>query len=142
MDEVVRYAVEGGVATITLDRAQHMNTMSRELLDGTLAAVESAADDDTVRAVILTGTGRAFCAGGDLQGFAQREPAGDGAAPGAPRSLEAARRARRGAVAGRFALGEALQVAPCAEGAAGAGQDDHPHLAILARLHQRIGELA
>src|SRR5215471_16187325 len=96
MDEVVRYAVEGGVATITLDRAQHMNTMSRELLDGTLAAVESAADDDTVRAVILTGTGRAFCAGGDLQGFAQREPAGDGATPGAPRSLEADIRRLRG----------------------------------------------
>jgi 2-(1,2-epoxy-1,2-dihydrophenyl)acetyl-CoA isomerase len=96
MNEVVRYAVEGGVATITLDRAQHMNTMSRELLDGTLAALESAADDDTVRAVILTGTGRAFCAGGDLQGFAQREPAGDGAAPGTPRSLEADIRRLRG----------------------------------------------
>jgi len=98
MDEVVRYAVEGGVATITLDRAQHMNTMSRELLDGTLAALESAADDDAVRAVVLTGTGRAFCAGGDLQGFAQREPAGDGAAPGAPRSLEADIRRLRGSM--------------------------------------------
>src|SRR5215469_16520927 len=98
MDEVVRYAVEGGVATITLDRAQHMNTMSRDLLDGTLAALESAADDDAVRAVVLTGTGRAFCAGGDLQGFAQREPAGDGAAPGAPRSLEADIRRLRGSM--------------------------------------------
>lgn len=98
MDEVVRYAVEGGVATITLDRAQHMNTMSRELMDGTMAALESAADDDAVRAVILTGTGRAFCAGGDLQGFAQREPAGDGGAPGALRSLEADIRRLRGSM--------------------------------------------
>src|SRR5215472_13961386 len=96
MDEVVRYEVEAGVATMAADRAQHMNTMSRELLDGTLAALEAAADDDAVRAVILTGTGRAFCAGGDLQGFAQREPAGDGAAPGAPRGLEADVRRLRG----------------------------------------------
>jgi 2-(1,2-epoxy-1,2-dihydrophenyl)acetyl-CoA isomerase len=98
MDEVVRYAVEGGVATITLDRPQHMNTMSRDLLDGTLAALESAADDDAVRAVVLTGTGRAFCAGGDLQGFARREPAGDGAAPGTPRGLEADVRRLRGSM--------------------------------------------
>jgi 2-(1,2-epoxy-1,2-dihydrophenyl)acetyl-CoA isomerase len=96
MDEVVRYAVDGAVATITLNRPEHMNTMSRELLDGTLAALEAAADDDAVRAVILTGTGRAFCAGGDLQGFAQREPAGDGAALGGRRGLEADIRRLRG----------------------------------------------
>lgn len=94
MEDVVRYAVDGRVATITLDRPQHMNTMSGALLDQTLVALESAADDDAVRAVILTGTGRAFCAGGDLQGFAQREPAGDGAAPG----LEADIRRLRGYV--------------------------------------------
>jgi len=96
MDEVVRYTVDGAVATITLNRPQHMNTMSREQLDGTIVALEAAADDDGVRAVILTGTGRAFCAGGDLQGFAQREPAGDGATPGGPRSLEADIRRLRG----------------------------------------------
>jgi 2-(1,2-epoxy-1,2-dihydrophenyl)acetyl-CoA isomerase len=48
--------------------------------------------------VILTGTGRAFCAGGDLQGFAQRETAGDGAARGAPRGLEAEFRRLRGSM--------------------------------------------
>jgi enoyl-CoA hydratase/carnithine racemase len=67
MDAVVRYAVEGGVATIMLDRAEHMNTMSAALLEQALAAMEAAADDESVRAVILTGTGRAFCAGLNLE---------------------------------------------------------------------------
>jgi 2-(1,2-epoxy-1,2-dihydrophenyl)acetyl-CoA isomerase len=74
MDEVVHYTTEAGVATITLDRPEHLNTMSRQLLDEALAALEAAAGDSAVRAVILTGTGRAFCAGGDLQEFAQRPP--------------------------------------------------------------------
>lgn len=88
MEDVVRYAVEGGVATITLDRPDHLNTMSRQLLDQALAALQSAAEDDAVRAVILTGTGRAFCAGGDLQDFARREPDGEGAATPTARSVE------------------------------------------------------
>ena len=37
MDEVVRYEVEGGVATVTLDRPEHLNTMSGELLEQALA---------------------------------------------------------------------------------------------------------
>jgi 2-(1,2-epoxy-1,2-dihydrophenyl)acetyl-CoA isomerase len=89
MNEVIRYVVDGGVATITLDRPEHMNTMSGPLLDQALTALESAADDDAVRAVILTGTGRAFCAGGDLQGFARVELDGEGATAAAGRSLEA-----------------------------------------------------
>ena len=90
MEEVVRYAVDGSVATITLNRPEQMNTMSRQLLEQALAALEAAADDDAVRAVIFTGTGRAFCAGGDLREFAGREPDG-GAAGGsaATRSLQA-----------------------------------------------------
>jgi 2-(1,2-epoxy-1,2-dihydrophenyl)acetyl-CoA isomerase len=94
MDDVVRYEVERGVATITLVRPEHFNTMSRQLLDQALAAMEAAADDDDVRAVVLTGTGRAFCAGGDLQDFARREP--DGAAAAGPRSLQADVRRLRG----------------------------------------------
>jgi 2-(1,2-epoxy-1,2-dihydrophenyl)acetyl-CoA isomerase len=98
MEDVVRYAVEGGVATITLNRPEHLNTMSRQLMEQAQAALESAADDDGVRAVILTGTGRAFCAGGDLQDFARREPDGSGAAPGVARSLEADIRRLRGSM--------------------------------------------
>lgn len=76
MDEVVRYAVDQGSATITLNRPEHLNTMSGALLELAMTALERATDDDSVRAVILTGAGRAFCAGGDLQGMAGNRPAG------------------------------------------------------------------
>jgi len=76
MDEVVQYAVDQGVATITLNRPEHLNTMSGPLLEQATAALERATDDGGVRAVILTGAGRAFCAGGDLQGMAGDRPAG------------------------------------------------------------------
>ncbi len=65
MDEVL-YDVEGGVATITLNRPERLNSMNAELLQGALEAMERAAGDDEVRAVIFTGAGRAFCAGADL----------------------------------------------------------------------------
>jgi 2-(1,2-epoxy-1,2-dihydrophenyl)acetyl-CoA isomerase len=70
MSEVVLYEVDEGIATIALNRPERMNTMNNELLAGALEALESAASDPAVRAVIMTGTGRAFCAGGDLQGMA------------------------------------------------------------------------
>lgn len=64
--EQIDYEVEGPVLTITLDRPDKMNaftpTMFRELLD----AFDRADADDDVRAVIVTGRGRAFCAGADL----------------------------------------------------------------------------
>jgi 2-(1,2-epoxy-1,2-dihydrophenyl)acetyl-CoA isomerase len=92
MEEVVRYEVEGGVAWITLARPEHYNTMSRPLLEQALAAIEAAAEDEAVRAVVLTGTGRAFSAGGDLQEFAGRDGTGGGGA----RSVEADIRRLRG----------------------------------------------
>jgi 2-(1,2-epoxy-1,2-dihydrophenyl)acetyl-CoA isomerase len=69
-DQTVRYHVEGAIATLTLNRPERMNTMSAELLEEVTSALESAARDDAVLVLILTGAGRAFCAGGDLSGFA------------------------------------------------------------------------
>jgi 2-(1,2-epoxy-1,2-dihydrophenyl)acetyl-CoA isomerase len=69
-EQVVRSARRGGVVTITLDRPDRLNAMDAALLDGLLAAVEGAMSDPCVRVVVLTGAGRAFCVGGDLQGFA------------------------------------------------------------------------
>jgi len=64
----IRYDVEDGVLTITLHRPDKLNaftpTMLRELID----AFERADADDTVRVIIVTGAGRAFCAGADLSG--------------------------------------------------------------------------
>jgi enoyl-CoA hydratase/carnithine racemase len=65
--EEIRYQVEDNVLTITLDRPDRLNaftaTMARELIE----AFERADADDAVRAVIVTGAGRAFCAGADLE---------------------------------------------------------------------------
>jgi 2-(1,2-epoxy-1,2-dihydrophenyl)acetyl-CoA isomerase len=82
MNETVVYAVEQGIATITLNRPEHLNTMSAELLDGVTEALHRAASDDDVRVVIMTGNGRAFCAGGDLGGMAKGPtPAAEASAP-------------------------------------------------------------
>jgi 2-(1,2-epoxy-1,2-dihydrophenyl)acetyl-CoA isomerase len=68
------------VGTITLDRPEKLNAFTSAMLHDFLAAIREAEADDDVRAVLLTGTGRAFCAGQDLS-----DPAvsGDGADLGA-----------------------------------------------------------
>ena len=64
--EQILTQVDGGVMTITLNRPDRLNawtaTMGRELI----AAIDLADGDDEVRAVIVTGAGRGFCAGADL----------------------------------------------------------------------------
>jgi enoyl-CoA hydratase/carnithine racemase len=65
--ESVLYDLVEGVATITLTRADAMNSLTTEMKTALREAVERARDDDAVRAVILTGSGRAFCAGQDLR---------------------------------------------------------------------------
>ena len=57
---------DGGVATLTLNRPDVRNAMNEELTDAFVRAVGSLRGDGTVRVVILTGAGSAFCAGGDL----------------------------------------------------------------------------
>jgi len=66
-DLPVLYDVADGIATITLNRAEAMNSLNIATKEALLAAVQRAADDDTVRCVVLTGTGRAFCVGQDLK---------------------------------------------------------------------------
>jgi enoyl-CoA hydratase/carnithine racemase len=60
------YAVDGGVCTVTLNRPERLNAVTPRLLDELIAAFDRADADDAVRAVIVTGAGRAFCAGADL----------------------------------------------------------------------------
>ncbi|HZQ38282.1 MAG TPA: enoyl-CoA hydratase-related protein [Dehalococcoidia bacterium] len=59
--------LDGGVCWLTLDRPEQMNALTPEMGDGLVAALDQAARDDEVRAVVITGAGRAFCAGGDLK---------------------------------------------------------------------------
>jgi 2-(1,2-epoxy-1,2-dihydrophenyl)acetyl-CoA isomerase len=63
----LRYAVEAGVATITLDRPDARNALDAALKRELLAAIRAAGRDRAVRAVVLTGAGPAFCAGQDLR---------------------------------------------------------------------------
>lgn len=67
MTESVRYLFDEGVATITLDRPEAMNGLDVATKEALLDAVRRAAEDDAVRCVVLTGTGRAFCVGQDLK---------------------------------------------------------------------------
>jgi len=69
--EEVLYAVEDQIATITLNRPDRMNTISGPMLDQLAQLLLKADADPGVRAVILTGTGRAFCAGLDLTSATQ-----------------------------------------------------------------------
>ena len=55
-----------GIATITLNRPQALNALNQELLDDAFQAFADVEADDSVRVVVLTGAGKAFCAGGDL----------------------------------------------------------------------------
>ncbi|HQW05063.1 MAG: 2-(1,2-epoxy-1,2-dihydrophenyl)acetyl-CoA isomerase [Flavobacteriales bacterium] len=60
------YSVQDGVATITLNRPDKLNSFDREMALSTIEALDKAKADATVRAILLTGAGRAFCAGQDL----------------------------------------------------------------------------
>lgn len=62
----VRYEKAGSTAVITIDRPDKLNSLTLSMYDELGQAFASARDDDAVAAVVLTGTGRAFCVGADL----------------------------------------------------------------------------
>jgi 2-(1,2-epoxy-1,2-dihydrophenyl)acetyl-CoA isomerase len=76
VSDTVQYVVDGSVASITLNRPQARNALNAETKAALLAAVRQAAADDQVRAVIVTGAGRAFCSGQDLREHADGLDAG------------------------------------------------------------------
>lgn len=81
----IRYEVEGNVLTITLDRPDRLNAYTPTMQSELLEAFDEADADDDVRAVIVTGAGRGFCAGADLERggetFDWRERDSDGEVP-------------------------------------------------------------
>jgi enoyl-CoA hydratase/carnithine racemase len=66
MATVVRYHVEDRVALVTLDRPDRLNAITREMGQQYAAALDRAGADPQVRAVVVTGAGRGFCAGADM----------------------------------------------------------------------------
>lgn len=67
----------GGVRTLTLNRPDALNSLTAQLRQALFGEVQRAAGDDAVRAVVLTGAGRAFCAGQDLREHMALLEAGD-----------------------------------------------------------------
>ncbi len=70
--------IEGGVADVRLDRAEKMNALDNAMFEGLAATARELADDPSVRAVVLSGNGRAFCAGLDFGSFRAMQKSGDG----------------------------------------------------------------
>ncbi|HEX4539689.1 MAG TPA: crotonase/enoyl-CoA hydratase family protein [Acidimicrobiales bacterium] len=78
--EQIAYEVDDRILTITLDRPDHLNAFTVTMLHELLDAFDRADADDEVRAIVVTGRGRAFCAGADLSAgptaFDNRGPSG------------------------------------------------------------------
>jgi len=67
---------EQGIATITLNRPDKLNSMSEELLDELIEAVNDAEKDEETKVVVITGAGRGFCSGGDVTALSTGEMGG------------------------------------------------------------------
>jgi 2-(1,2-epoxy-1,2-dihydrophenyl)acetyl-CoA isomerase len=63
--------IEDGIATLTFNRPERMNALSTPIMEGLLHGLPRLAGDPAVKVVVLTGAGRAFCAGGDVKDMAQ-----------------------------------------------------------------------
>ncbi|MBG6074828.1 enoyl-CoA hydratase-related protein [Polaromonas sp. CG_9.11] len=68
-ESTVLYAAQGAVAVVTLNRPQALNSFSRQMHHDLWAALDQAEADPAIRALVITGAGRAFCAGADLSEF-------------------------------------------------------------------------
>jgi enoyl-CoA hydratase/carnithine racemase len=88
MGDLVRYEAEDGVVILTLNRPERLNAITAALITELQQALSRADGDPGVRVVVLTGAGRAFCAGGDLN------PPRDDRAPGDRRSPRPSRSPR------------------------------------------------
>jgi enoyl-CoA hydratase len=80
MTELVRYEVGGDVATVTLDSPHNRNALSAQLVAELSARLAEAGADPAARAVVLTHTGRVFCAGADLKAAGTGSAGDSGAA--------------------------------------------------------------
>jgi len=63
--------IRDGVAVLTMNRPDRLNALSGPMLDAMLEALHRLAEDNEVGAVVLTGAGRGFCAGGDVKAMAE-----------------------------------------------------------------------
>src|SRR5688572_5832309 len=87
-DDEVLYATSGHVATLTLNRPDRMNTISMPMLRQLSERLLEADADRSVRVIVVTGVGRAFCAGLDLQDAAAGTGIGGGGGSGGFQSFD------------------------------------------------------
>ena len=80
MSQDLLESIDGGIATLTMNRPEARNALTREMLAALAEALPRLASDPAVRLVVLTGAGNAFCSGGDVKGFAK-------SAAGAPATM-------------------------------------------------------
>ena len=107
--------VDDGVAVLVLNRPERRNALSAAMLAALADVLARVERDSAVGAVLLTGAGGAFCAGGDVKGFAEREP-------GAPaREHELGQRRNQADTTGRLWRMSTPSVAALPGAAAGAG---------------------
>jgi enoyl-CoA hydratase/carnithine racemase len=79
MSDELAFTVEDGIATIRLNRPDRLNAFTAPMLDAWAEAIETSRRDPAVRAVVLTGTGRGFCSGGDVRAMGERHRDGESA---------------------------------------------------------------
>ena len=113
--------VEDNVAVITLNRPEARNAMSGGMNQGLAKALEHAETSHEVRAVVLTGAGGAFCAGGDVKGMASGGDSGGGARTATLDERIHTQRLNQRATAGRIHLMPKPVLASLPGPAAGAG---------------------
>jgi 2-(1,2-epoxy-1,2-dihydrophenyl)acetyl-CoA isomerase len=89
MSEDLLEVVKDGVATLTMNRPDRLNALSRPMLDAMLEAFPRLAADPAVGCVVLTGAGRAFCSGGDVKAMAEGCEAEDTTLEGRAQALRA-----------------------------------------------------
>ena len=70
MSDDLLETIDGGIATLTMNRPEARNALTRAMMTGLSESLARLASDRSVRAVVLTGAGDAFCSGGDVKGFA------------------------------------------------------------------------
>lgn len=69
---LIRLQLDAGIATLTLNRPEKRNAMSDAMRSEFIHALEQVAADRSIRALVLTGAGKGFCAGGDIAGMEKR----------------------------------------------------------------------
>lgn len=77
MSNVIKVRKDHRIAYITMNRPEKLNALSLELAEGIISALKEAEKDEDVKAIILSGEGKSFCAGGDISAFQRMNNASD-----------------------------------------------------------------